>query len=162
MRRRRNAEACHAGREVEGWVALRSRSGSEAASAPAGASRGPSRGRGPGGCLPSPWSKANAAIFQLARVTSGSAGAGAGASVGVEWGQGRPTPAGPHVPAGHASGPRQGDPAAPRCCGGPAPCGFPCRRGWERLAVLVPSQRYLFVCTRGGLEPLRCAHPRQV
>lgn len=96
---------------------------SVAPSAPIGASRGPARGPRPGGCLPSPWSSANAAIFQPARVTSGAGGAGAG--VGAGWGQGYPTPAGPHVQAGHAGGPHRGNNAAGRCTAGPAQRGFP-------------------------------------
>lgn len=71
---------------------------------------GPACGRGPRGCLPSPWSSANAAIFQPARVTSGAAGAG----VGAGWGQGCPTLAGaPRFGWPSRRAPLGGDPAAP-------------------------------------------------
>lgn len=93
---------------------------------PRGPQGGPACGRRPRGCLPSPWSSANAAIFQPARVISGAAGAGAG--VGAGWGQGCPTPAGPHVPAGHASGTHGEGQAAP-CCG----------RGPGRTRLTSPS-----------------------
>lgn len=97
---------------------------------------GPACGRRPSGCLPSPWSSANAAIFQPARVTSGAAGAGAG--VGAGWGQGCPALAEPHVLAGQAGGPHWGGGIRrPRAVAeSPAQRGFPRRRGWQHLAVL--------------------------
>lgn len=107
------------------------------------APRGGPRGPRPRGCLPSPWSSANAAIFQPTRVTSGAAGAGAG--VGVRWGQGCPTPTGPHVLPAMPAGLTEGK-AAQRCGRGLGQTRFPprlSRRGWKlgsaspRAAVLL-------------------------
>lgn len=132
---------------------------------PPGPQGGPACGRRPRGCLPSPWSCANAAIFQPARVTSGAAGAGAGAGVG--WGQGRPTLAGPHVPAGQASGPHcgglGGDQAAPRCGRQPCPTWPSSPSGLATLGcATVAAQRSPLVCGSRGFEAPQCARFRQV
>lgn len=101
------------------------------------------RACGPHETSPSPWSSANAAIFQPTRVTSGAAGAGAG--VGVRWGQGCPTPTGPHVLPAMPAGLTEGK-AAQRCGRGLGQTRFPprlSRRGWKlgsaspRAAVLL-------------------------
>ena len=128
------------------------------AAVPTGASRGPAGGRRPGGCLPSPWSSANAAIFQPVRVTSGTAGAG----VGAGGGRAVPRPWGPTFRLGMAAGPTKGMGRPHTVAATPAGGGLPRRRGWEHLAVLVAAQRSLFACRSGGLEPLPCAHSRQV
>lgn len=142
MQRRRYAPACHAGRErlKEGKPGVgvrgpRGRLGPQLAlQGGAGAPPGTRR------VFTFPLIERQCRHLSAGRVTSGAGGAGAG--VGARWGQGCPTPAGPHVPSQPAkpAGPtgalqrRAGAAAKARYC---CHCGVAVGAGNARLCLSV-------------------------
>lgn len=163
VRRRCNAEGCHAGREGEGWGAESWRAGLGGALGPHRRLEG-ARGRAAARrvftfpLVERQCRHLSASARHFRRRGSWS-GCGSGVGAGLSHARGAPQSGGPRC------GPRGGTGAAWRRGCSPGPRRLPPRRrrrGWERWAVLFPSRRSLFVCTSGGLEPLRCAHPRHV